>query len=208
VPILIGHLSHAVNAGGYASYINTLSIRQAKGLLKNLRDRVHQFSIEQAETSGGKTSLAKMGAYFGQLNSMNRESEKVSAATVEWNARKVLGGRLAMGAVGGAAVVSLSGVALAAAGAGALGAAAGYKSMDVKNPKVKAFLQRNAVRGLAAGGLGALSLATVPWLAVPAMAAGSGTGGGHDRSFPRGFLQRPHAADEPGALRRGALGLQ
>jgi hypothetical protein len=181
VPVLIGHISHAVNAGGFASYLNTLSIFQAKGLVKQLENRTREFSLEHArETSGNH--LDRFGAYLDLNNHICRESETVKAKEVFWHANKVIGIRTAKGlglaavsggiGAGALALASLSGTALAAGGAATAGGVAMGSSLGVEDPKIKSFLRRNAVRGLAAGGLGALALGTVPWLAIPAMATG------------------------------------
>ena len=182
VPVLIAHLEHAVNPGGFASYLNTLSIERTKELIKNLRLRVHRYSIEHTEKSAAKKNLERMEIYFGQLNQINREAEKVSNSLVSRNMWKVAGIRSAKAVgvaavaggigAGGIALASLSGLTLAGASLASAGGVALGSSFRVKDPKTKQFLRHAAVRGLAAGGLGTLALGTVPWLAIPAMTAG------------------------------------
>jgi len=182
VPALIGHLRHAVNAGGVLTYLNTFSAPHAKTLLKNLRHRVHEYSIEHMEKSGAKENVDRLEQYFGRYNEIHREADKVTAGEVAWNAAKMTGlralegtGYVAIGAgigAGAAALSFLSGAGLVVGGLATAGGVAAGSAMRVKNEKVKQFLSRSAVRGLAAGGLGVAAMATVPWLTIPALAAG------------------------------------
>ncbi len=194
VPAIIGHLAASVNADGRASYLNTFSITRGRTLLKNMRQAVHKYSIESAKKSGGE-DLDKMGVYFDNLNGINERASEVNHKVVSnhawWGMAKNVGLTVGAGAgaygVGAAyagvttaayaassaayaSLAGLSGLQMAGVGAGVAATGATVGSFAVEDPKTKAFLRRSAVRLAAATGLGALTMASVPFGALPAIA--------------------------------------
>lgn len=184
VPALIGYMSTAVNAGGSAA-LNTASLPSSRKLLNALRKVAHEYSIEQAEKVGG-TSLQKMNAYFAQLNGINKKSSQIKQKIIWDNVNMTLAKRIglpvgAVGAgVGGAlalsagatALVALGPLAVASAGIGAVGAGAAALSRKLEDPEKKAMAKKMAVRGIIAGGLGALAIGSAPIVGIAALGAG------------------------------------
>ena len=183
VPALIGNLEAAVHINGN-TYMNTLSIIQAKGLLANLKQVAHAYSKEKMGTLEG---AKKMNAYFAQRIQINRSADQVGASKVSQNMYKVVGRNLAITAgiaAGGWQIAPLATPALALAGGlgiptTALGVAAapaaltyGVGKWGIKDPALSEFLRRNAVRTVAAGGLGALAFGAGPLLAGGLVAGG------------------------------------
>ena len=197
VPRIIGHLVAAVNEGRSAR-LHPISISRGRGLLKNLRNAVHEYSISSAEKGGGE-SLDKMRSYFDHLNDVNKKASTVNYDVVSkharWSIAKNIGktvgvagaatglgaaaygtyaGATALAGWGGSAYASLaglSGLQMAGVGAGVAATGATVGSFAVEDPKTKAFLRRSAFRLAAATGLGALTVASAPFAALPAMAS-------------------------------------
>lgn len=192
VPAIIGHLAAAVNAGRWSSRLNTISVTRGRTLLKNMRDAVHQYSMASAEKTKG-SSLEKMGAYFGQLNDVNKAASEINYKVVRnhawWSMAKNVGMAAGVGAGGAGvyglgvaglagytALAGLSGLQLAGVGVAAASAGAGIGSFAVEDPEMKAFLRRTSFRLAAAGGLAALTIVPVPWTALPGMVSGAMAG--------------------------------
>ena len=181
VPAIVGHLSIAVNAGG-ASYLNALSVNRGIKLLSILRKAIHEYSIEHAERQSGD-SLQKMGAYFGQLNSINKKTTKIKQKIISKNMystvakRALIPAGVAAGGVaaatGALAIASMGGIAIASAAAGGVGATATAASVKLKDPEQRAIAKKIAVRGLVAGGLGALAVGAAPIAGIAALGAGA-----------------------------------
>lgn len=173
VPTLIGHLAYAVGT----NRLNTYSRENGKKLLSHLRHAVHTYSMKEAKKSSGE-STDKMDAYFDRLNDLNGSALKVKHDIVKAFSRRCVAGNIGLPVAAGAlaATTILTGGATLA-GMGAIGAtmasgAAVGGSFKVQSPEAKAWLRRNAVRGLAAGGIGALALGVTPWIAAPLAVGG------------------------------------
>ena len=176
VPKLIAHLAHVTKVGKMAN-INSLSLNRARWLMNKLQREVHDYAVKKAERSGKKKTMDKMQVYFDQMNEVNENSsaeERIArehSRAIMWRNSKILGASTLVGTGIGAGVGSILtlsgatlGIATAASGAGVLGAS----SLRIKDPKMRARIQRLSARTLVGGSLGALALtATSPWIAAP-----------------------------------------
>ncbi len=176
VPTLIGQLAYAVSS----NRLNTYSRENGRNLLSHLRHVLHTHSMKEAKKASGEKGTDKMNAYFESLNELNGKAAKAKHEIVENFARRCRRGKMGLPIAAGAlatstifaATIAPTGLALGAIGVAMGSGAAAAGSFKVQKPETKAWLRRNAVRGLAAGGIGALAVGITPWIAAPLAVGG------------------------------------